>query len=692
MPKPTLARAIVVAGSLFAAASANAAITEIRLDAVEPFLGGHSFGEAGAYERLRGVAKGELDPAAPENKVIVNLDKAPRNARGMVEYEIDVYMLRPADAKKASGILFYEVTNRGRKLLPTFVHDAAKATPAAANDPKTVEDVGNAFAFERGYTLVWSGWDPDAPRGNNGLAAKFPVAMENGQPIVRRIREEIQVGTRGPAEVERVRLSHPAASTDKAKARLTVRARESDRRVEVPAEQWEFVDAQSIRLLPQGTKFAPIKIYELWYEATQPKVLGIGYAATRDLVSFLRNEPADSKGTANPLRPDGGSVRHAIAFGVSQSGRYLRHYLELGMNKDERGRKVFDGVLAHISGIGKVFANHEFGMPGRTATQHEDRFYPENWFPFAHAAMRDPVTSVNAGLLRGDGSDPLLVETNTSTEYWQKGASLLHTNPHGVRDAEIPPNVRLYLIAGTQHGGRAGAPTSPGACANPRNPHSSGPALRALLVALEAWVAKGETPPSNQVPLIDTRSKNRVEILYVPSAAAPSNPRPTGAPRLPPPTAVDAASLKLPEVKGFVLVPGSNPIGAPVDWVDPVTTDVQSSYRALVSEVDADGNEVAGIRLPDIAVPLATYTGWNVYRAEPTELCDRDGSYIPFAKTKAEREAAGDPRPSLEERYGTRAAYVANVKAATELLVADRLLLPADANAFVAAAEKSDRF
>jgi hypothetical protein len=660
MLKCAIAATAVAIGTL-SPLPTHAAITELRLGAPEPLAGAHEFGSAGTYVRQRGTAKGELDPNAPENKVIVNLDKAPRNARGMVEYEIDVYMLRPADPVKASGILFYEVTNRGRKLLLPYVHDASKVTQDSANDPKTAEDTGNAFLLRRGYTLVWSGWDPDAPRAANGLSANFPVAMENGKSVTGRIRDEIQVGTRGPADVATVRLSYPAASIDKARVRLTVRARESDARDEIPADQWEFVDARSIRLLPVGAKFAPIKIYELWYEAAEPKVMGIGYAATRDLIAFLRNETADSTGAPNPLLQAGIPVRHAIAFGISQSGRYLRHYLELGMNKDERGRKVFDGMFGHISGIGKVFANHEFAMPPRTATQHEDRFYPENWFPFAHALMRDPISGRTDGLLRRDGADPKIIETNTATEYWQKGASLLHTDPSGLADAAIPDNVRLYMIAGTQHAGRVGSPITPGACANPRNPHASAPALRALLVAMEGWVVEDVRPPDSVTPSISDG------------------------------TAIDARAVKMPAVKGFTLAPGANTVGPPVDWRDPPAAYVQT-YGVRVSAVDADGNERSGIRLPDIAVPLATYTGWNVYKAEPTELCDRDGSYIPFARTKAGREAANDPRPSIEERYGTRTAYVDKVRAVADALVTERLLLPEDAQAFIAAAEQSDKF
>ncbi len=452
-----------------------------------------------------------------------------------------------------------------------------------------------------------------------------------------------------------------------------MRERESDARTEIPAGGWSFENSRAIRLVPAGRKFEPIAIYELWYDATAPKVVGMGFAATRDFVSFLRYDRADPKGTANPALGGGGDnarPRHALMFGISQSGRFVRTFIELGMNKDESGRRVFDGALAHTAGAGKVFANTAFAEPTRTATQHEDRLYPENWFPVQHRRRR-PIRPADAPARcsAATAAIPLLIATNTSTEYWQKGASLLHIDPDGKADLTLPPNSRVYMIAGTQHGGAAGLPTAPGACANPRNPHNPSPVLRALIVALEDWVVKGIAPPPSRVPSVAQG------------------------------TAVPAAAVVMPAIKGVALPPGDNPITEPVDWVNPPEADGRAQdgrpvfrYETRVPAVDADGNETAGIRLPPIAVPLATYTGWNVYRAQPTELCDRNGTYAPFARNRAEREASGDPRLSVAERYGSRAAYVAKVKAAADALVGERLLLPADAARYVREAERSDRF
>jgi alpha/beta hydrolase family protein len=629
-----------------AAAPASARLTEITVTAVEPFAAGASFGDSGPYERVKGTFKGELDLADPRNQVIVNLDKAPRNAAGRVEYEADFYILRPADAARGSRKILYDVNNRGRQYAHWMFGDAR----TVRNDPRALEDAGNGLILRRGYTVVWSGWDPGAPRANNGISMKPVIATNSGKPIVNLIRDEMMSGGRGP-ERKSFRLTHEAATPDQSQARLTVRRNETDAGKEIPPAGWAYVSSREIQLLPEGTLPEPGSLYELHYPATNPRVLGIGLAATRDFVSFLRYEAKDSKGNANPAHP---GIRHAIAFGRSQAGRYLRDHVALGFNQDEAKRKVFDGVMAHTAGVGGVFLNYEFGQPDRTSTQHEDHHFPENAFPFSTARMDDPVTGKSGSLLRGDGFDPLWFETNTSTEYWQKGASLLVTDPLGTRDVAHPSGARGYLIASTQHGGQAWMSSTPGPCANPRNPHSPTPAQRALLVALDEWVSEGRAPPASRTPSLGNRTLVRPEQVAFPS------------------------------IPGVTVARRVNEIRWLRDWILPMPSTLQP-YRPLVPQVDADGNETAGILLPDIAVPLGTYTGWNLYKAPfpEGELCDRFGTYVPFAATRAERDAKGDRRPSLEERYGDHAGYARRVGEAVRKLVAERLLLPEDGDLYI---------
>jgi hypothetical protein len=640
-------------------------LIRLQINRMEPFADEMTFGAAGSYLRIAGTAYGELDPRHPLNAVIVNLDKAPRNTHGLVEYEVDFGIMRPVDIARGNRRILYEVVNRGRKNLLPVLHEAPETSPTSFNDPATATDAGTGFTFGVGYTLVWSGWDPDAPRANNGLSMKAPVATDGGMPIVKTIRDEFVFGTRVPTTRLTAPLSYEAATLDQDRARLTVRAREGDPRTEIPSSQWAYADARSIKLLPDGATFQPGLIYDFWYPAKDPKVLGIGFAATRDLVSFLRHEARDRAGNANPaaLSGDDPGIQAVLAFGVSQSGRYLRDHVALGFNQDEGGRKVFDGILTHVAGIGKVFANYEFGQPYRTRTQHEDHWFPENHFPFAHATLADPVTGQTGGLSRGDGFDPFVIEVNTSTEYWQKGASLLHTDPLAQHDIAIPPSVRHYLVAGTQHGGRSGMRAVRGSGVHPRNPHDPTPALRALLVALDRWVTEGIEPPASRVPTLAAK------------------------------TLVAPERLQFPAIPGVQLPRAANRVEVLEDWVQAKAASA-GTYTTLVPQVDADGNEVAGIRLPAIAVPLATHTGWNLYKAPypEGEFCDREGSYLPLAKTKAERLAKGDARPSLEELYGTREAYLQRVKEVVHELQEARLLLPEDATRFLDAAAARNVF
>lgn len=595
-------------------------ITAFEIKQRSPFLGGAVFGDVGAYERIDGVALGSLDPAHPGNRGIALLDRAPIDADGRVAYRSDCVLLRPVDAARGNGRLLYEVNNRGRMML--FANLCAGVM---GNQPASAADLGNALPLRMGFSLLWSGWDPGAP-ASTGLSLEVPVIQGTAQPI----REEFVSGTRLGVH-EAFKLAYEAVGT----ARVTVRRTQRAERAPVACE---MPDARTVRPLP------PIEtgsIYEVRYQACKPLVLGIGFAATRDIVSRLRHDGVSLLG-----RP----IERTLAFGISQAGRYLRDHIAWGFNADEKGRRVFDGVFTHVAGIGRVFHDMAFGQPFRTRSWHEDHDFPEVLFPHSTAVMDDPLTGGSGSLLRGDASDPFFIETNTSTEYWQKGASLLHTDPLGTRDVALPANVRAYLLAGSQHGGKAGMPRDNGPCINPRNWHDPMPAVRALLVALDEWVAAGRLPPDSRVPRIADR------------------------------TLVAAQDVAFPPIPGLVSPQAACAVTPLGDWTDP--GEAERAYVALVPQVDADGNEIAGVRLPDIAVPVGTFLGWNLYRAPwpEGELADRDGTFLAFAATEAAR--GDDPRVSLATRYPGGAREVA-VRSVVDDLARERLLLAEDAAGFL---------
>ncbi|MSP03182.1 MAG: hypothetical protein EXR07_19360 [Acetobacteraceae bacterium] len=600
-------------------------ILSVEITKREPLVGGAIFGASGAYERVEGVASGALDPAHPGNQGIALLSRAPRNNLGHVEYKSAFVLFRPADPILGNGRLLYEVNNRGRIMML-----ANLCAGAAGNEPRTAADLGNALPFRLGYSLLWTGWDPAAPKAT-GLWLDAPAIEGLTQPI----RDEFVSGTRLGIH-EQFRLSHEAVRV----AAVTVRRTQTAERVPVP---YMLKDARTVTLLRDGTKPVTGSIYEIRYEATKPRVQGIGFAATRDLVSHIRSHGVDFTGRA---------ITHTLAFGISQAGRYLRDHIAQGFNADENGARVFDGVLTHVAGIGRVFLDTPFAQPFRTRTWHEDHDFPEIEFPFSAASMTDPVTGAAGALMRGDASDPKLIETNTPTEYWQKGASLLHTDPLGGHDVALPANVRGYLISGSQHGGKAGMPRDNGPCVNPRNWHDPMPAIRALLVALDEWVVSGREPPESCLPKIADGSLAPAGKVAFPSA-----------PGLTPPAA-------------------ANDVYPLADWRDPKPP--TRVWRALVPQVGSDGNEIGGLLLPDIAVPRGTFTGWNLYR-EPHaagELADREGTFLAFADTKAEREAAGDTRLSIAERYGGATSWPEQRRRAADALLAKRLLLAEDAERF----------
>jgi hypothetical protein len=666
---------------------ASARVTKVVIDRVEsPTFEGQEFGTSGRYEKIVGRLFGEVDPGAAENIGIVNLDKAPRNAAGRVAYSTDFYILKPVDPAKSNHKLFYGVINRGNKVDLVLMNNAPYGE--STNDPTTAADAGNGFLMRQGYTIVWSGWQA---RGKTGaqccidpkpgaIGAELPIPLDNGKLITGSVRD-LFVGKQqsNPPDHQTVTLSYPVATQTSEKMQVSVRAKaEGEEPKSIPFcgkaghqdQCWSFDDEQTIRL--RGG-FQSGLLYEFLYEGKNPIVLGLGFAITRDVVSFLRYQTVDDSGTANPVRlseQDTG-IRKTLALGISQAGRYLQEHVFAGFNQDEQERIVFDGLIADIGGAGKTFTNFAFGQPGRTQGGHQDYGFPENWFPFTYGPQLDPSTNTHDGILRkgsgkpGDGFDPYVMVTNTATEYWRKSASLVHTDQYGY-DGVIPDNVRLYSFASAQHfplfpGGvktSLGERLPKGPCQQEQNPTFRGPVMRALLVALDEWVSTGKTPPVNQIP---TR-KNGTLIKGEESAA------------------------KFPKIPGVMHLGRANPLYS--GTVMTLGWRPRFSGPSLVPDVDADGNDLAGIRLPDIVAPLGTHTGWAVRADVPGEMCGNLGQFIPFAKTQADREATGDPRPSLAERYPTKQDYVARVTQAVQALRAQRLLSAEDVAAYIADAER----
>ena len=687
--------ALVVLGSLLgalAAPPADARVVRIEVERTTPYAGGKEFGDAGRFERLDGTVYMEVDPDDPLNAVIVNLDRAPRNDRGLVEFSAPFFIIRPVDMARGNRKLLYGINNRGNAIELGF-HAFPPLPPGA--DPGS----DDGLFFRLGYTLVDAGWAGDILTTATRLGANLPVAVQaDGSPIVSRIRIEYSsdlpqqmAGGAGlytvPLKGNARFVSYEAADTDTAHSTLTVRDEIDGQRRPIPADGWAFGTCPSgaESLAPSTTDlclfdgFDPDKVYELIYPAKNPWVMGLGYAVTRDVASFLRYETADDAGTPNPLAAsaDATGIRRAYGLGISSTGMYLRDWLYLGFNEDEAHRQVFDAVRIHIPGTHRLFANVEFADPNIYSRQDRTPdFTSHSYPPLTYAVTTDPVTNIRDGILKRPATDPLVFHVDTSNEFWQMKASL---NVHDGRGdpVPIPDNVRLYLLASHPHGGAAGVgamPTGRGACAYVTNTYrSAAPAMRALLVALDDWADRGVEPPTSAYPDVRRGTLATVDEVARTFPAIPGVAFPTRA------NGLDAL--------GFGPTFGS---GGGRQTVLPPTRG--GSYRVLVPTTDRDGHAVAGIHTVDIAAPVGTNTGWNLLAPGPRgrDLCSLTGSFFPFARTRAERLANGDSRLSLEERYGDHAGFVAAVRRAADESVAGRLLLSEDAEVLVGMAEESD--
>jgi hypothetical protein len=690
----------------FMAVEAEARITRFEIVKTEPAFGGKSFGDVGPYEHLVGRVSGELDPADPANAIIQDISLAPRDMRGMVEYSTDVELLKPADMARANRILFFEVDNRGNKLAPIFFNEGVAGGVAERNG---LTSPGDGWLMRQGYTMIWFGWEMDVRPGMNRLGMPPVVARNHdGSAITGIVRSEMI--TPAPAASLPISLSqqiqnypldsydsYPTARLDNSSPfpdgflpTLTVRAREQDPREPTPNSAWSFGVCQPGGALTPDEKhicakdgFKPGRLYELIYRAKDPTVGGLGFAAARDLGAFLRNSDKDDAGAANPAyRPD----NLAIIEGSSQSGRMIRSFLALGFNRDEAGRRVFDGAYPHIGG-GLMPLNVRFGQPVRAWGEQTDHLYPAYDFPFSYARQTDPLTRRTGGLFdRCDatGTCPRLFHVATALEMWEGRQSLGLTDPLGRSDIADPPNVRTYIMASTQHSA-ASLPLAThapfGNCQQQPNPNPQLWTMRALLSALAAWVRDGVEPPPSATPRIADETlvaPDRVRFPEIPANSYGGVERPQVSPlRIYDPLHVlDYGPLYDAEDSSGVITREPPEVKS-------------GSYGVLETQVDTDGNDVAGIRSVFLQAPIGTYTGWNLGRKDRFEngMCNLQGSFIPFAATKAERLATGDPRLSIEERYPSRETYLAAFKKAAADLVAKRFLLPDDAALLVGRAE-----
>jgi hypothetical protein len=600
-----------------------AAVTRVELTHRDEVSQGASFGSVGQYERLVGKVYFAVDPKLAANRNIADIDLAPRNAEGKVEFAADLYIIRPRDAAKGNGTALVEISNRGGKAMLGTFNFVSGSTD------------GDDFLLQQGFTLVWIGWEFDVPPGADLMHLYAPIATKNGQAITGVVRSEWE----GGKTVETISLGdrnligYPVADEHAPENKMFVRDTVAGERQPIARDKWKFADARHVTL--EGG-FAAGKIYEVVYLAKDPAVVGLGPAAVRDMVSFLKYGGADtSLGDAHQ------TTKRALGFGISQSGRFLRTYLYDGFNVDEKNRRVFDGVWAHVAGAGRGSFNARFAQPSRDGHPFMNVEYPSDLPPFTD----------NDGLLAKAMKDsvvPKIFYSNGSYEYWGRAASLIHTTPDGKQDAPIAKDTRIYFFTGSQHTNGSIPPREVEA-QNPSSVNDYRASMRALLVAMQAWIKDDKQPPASEYPRI-----GKDQLVSLGAYAFPKVP-----------------GVQLPRVKreayrlDFSVEP---PQAGP-------------AFPTLIPQADADGNETSGIKMPEVAVPLASNVGWNL-RAKtigaPDELYDMVGSWIPFPANKAERANRKDPRPAIDERYPSKSDYLNRITAAAQKLVEAGYLLDAD--------------
>ena len=649
--------------SLLLGVFAHARVVEVKVAVREPVLDGQAFALAGPYERIGGTIRFAVNPDNPANEIITDIALAPRNADGDVEFSTEFFMLKPVDADRGNGALLYEVSNRGRKGMLGFFNSAAGSL-----DPRESSHFGDGFLLSEGYTLLWLGWQFDPPMRPGLLRLQTPTASQGGQPIRGLVRSDFVVADRVMSHslADRSHVPYRVADPDAPENVLTVRDAADGKRQTVPRDRWRFARMEEGKPVPdRGTVlleggFEAGRIYEVVYVSDGPPLVGLGPAAVRDTVSYLKHDGSETLDIPET------AIDRTIAFGISQSGRFLRTFMYYGFNEDERGRIAFDGVMSHVAGGGRGSFNHRFAQPSRDAHPFMNFLHPTDIFPFTDKAQRDPETGREDGILTHKLDRkfwPKIFYTNSSYEYWGRAASLIHTDIAGARDIELYDNVRIFLFSGTQHG-PASFPPSISIGQQKANPLQFRWGMRALLQSMSAWIADGSAPPESRYPRIADSTLVAADKLGFPD--------------------IPGVNTSTRVHKAYRVDYGPRFISDGIITKEP--PDVGTAFPMLVPAVDADGNEVAGVRMPELQVPLATYTGWNLFneKSGPThEISSMVGSYIPLSPTKARREAASDPRPSIEERYQSKAEFLGRIAQASMELIDAGLVLERDLPAII---------
>jgi hypothetical protein len=654
MLRPGLASSLLALALMVAPLDAR--VTRVEISFRTDVWNGRGFGDAGTYERIIGRVYFSLPVANPHNLRIVDLSNAVNLKNGEVEFSSDFIAVRPKDVKKGNGSLLLEVPNRGRGRIIALVD---------GGDFDLKSDTGDAWLLRNGFTVVSLGWQWDAD-GPDALRLFAPVAKENGKTITgllrgdlmpSRVMPEIPLGHLILGNIGG--LEYPVAAPDDPLNVLTVRDSRDSPRTVIPRTEWQFAHTVDGKVIPSNryihlnVGFQPGKIYEYVYVVADPIVAGAGFAVIRDFASYAKHTP-------DAITP---AVR-VYGEGISQNGRFLRDFLYQGFNTDEDGRMALDGVLAHVAGAGRGSFRYRFAQPSRDAQPTSSVFFPTDIFPFTDEPERDPLTGEKGGLLDRAITDkvvPKIFFSNTSYEYWGRAAALIHTSPDGKQDAAISENVRIYHLTGLQHFSGPFPPEKGKGDLLGQQPQSPIPVRffwRAMISNMDAWVRSNRLPPASSYPKIADRTLVPLGDYALPAIPGVNRPHEANA--------------------AFRLDFGPS-------WWDGVLSlqppRVGPAFSVLVPQVDDDGNERDGVRMPEITVPLATYTSWNLRdpsTGAPDQRVAFEGSYLPFPRTAAERQKLGDPRKSIAERYSDRGDYLRRYANAVDDLIKQRWILPED--------------